>query len=292
MKFVGFCLKGICMRSMRLLAQHKLFDGEQRRYCHFSNCNQCDMTFSIFLPALALQGYRVPVIYCLSGLTCTDENFSMKSGAQRWAASWGIVLVMPDTSPHGTDIVNDSAVDLGQGASFYVNATEEPWAVHYQMYDYVAEELPRLIESSFSVSKQRGLCGHSMGGHGALMLALRNPHYYASVSALAPVTHPSKNVWGQKAFRAYLGNDEMNWKQYDSTLLIANTQPTLPILIDQGTVDEFYPHYIDPQPFVQTARAAGFQIQYYLRAGYDHSYYFVSSFIESHIAFHAEAFKL
>ncbi|PIT07768.1 S-formylglutathione hydrolase [Snodgrassella alvi] len=280
------------MADITLLATHKLFNGEQRRYQHYSRYNQCNMTFSVYLPSRALQGYRLPVLYCLSGLTCTDENFSAKSGAQRFAAEWGIVLVMPDTSPRGTDVADANIYSLGQGAGFYVNATQQPWAQHYQMYDYVVTELPELIEKYFPVNEQRSLCGHSMGGHGALMIALKNPHRYIAASAFAPIAHPSAGVWGQEAFTAYLGSNQADWAAYDSTKLITQHPPLLPILIDQGSADEYYPAQLHPQDFIQAAKIKGVNIRYHLRENYDHSYYFVHTFIESHINFHAEAFGL
>ncbi|WP_239424192.1 S-formylglutathione hydrolase [Snodgrassella communis] len=277
---------------MTMLATHQLFNGEQRRYRHYSRYNQCDMTFSMYLPSRALQGYRLPVVYCLGGLTCTDENFSIKSGAQRFAAEWGIVLVMPDTSPRGTDVADANIYSLGQGAGFYVNATQQPWVQHYQMYDYVVTELPELIEKHFPVNEQRSLCGHSMGGHGALIIALKNPQRYLAVSAFAPIAHPIAGTWGQEAFTAYLGENQADWAVYDSTELITQNPPPFPILIDQGSVDEYYPVQLHPQDFVQAARFKGVNIRYHLRKNYDHSYYFVSTFIESHISFHAEAFGL
>ncbi len=280
------------MPEITLLATHQLFNGEQRRYRHYSRYNQCDMTFSVYLPSRALQGYRLPVVYCLGGLTCTDENFSIKSGAQRFAAEWGIVLVMPDTSPRGTNVANADIYSLGQGAGFYVNATQQPWVQHYQMYDYVVTELPELIEKHFSVNEQRSLCGHSMGGHGALMIALKNPQRYLAVSAFAPIAHPIAGTWGQEAFTAYLGKNQADWAVYDSTDLITQNPPSFPILIDQGSVDEYYPAQLNPQDFVQAARFKGVNIRYHLRNNYDHSYYFVSTFIESHINFHAQAFGL
>ncbi len=280
------------MPEITLLATHQLFNGEQRRYRHYSRYNQCDMTFSVYLPSRALQGYRLPVVYCLGGLTCTDENFSIKSGAQRFAAEWGIVLVMPDTSPRGTNVANADIYSLGQGAGFYVNATQQPWVQHYQMYDYVVTELPELIEKHFPVNEQRSLCGHSMGGHGALMIALKNPQRYLAVSAFAPIAHPIAGTWGQEAFTAYLGKNQADWAVYDSTELISQNPPPFPILIDQGSVDEYYPAQLHPQDFVQAARFKGVNIRYHLRKNYDHSYYFVSTFIESHISFHAEAFGL
>ncbi|PIT39115.1 S-formylglutathione hydrolase [Snodgrassella alvi] len=280
------------MTEITLLNKHKLFNGEQRRYQHYSHFNHFNMTFSIYLPSRALQGYALPVIYCLAGLTCTDENFSIKSGAQRFAAEWGIVLVMPDTSPRGAEVANADSYSLGQGAGFYLNATQQPWAQHYQMYDYVVTELPELIEKHFPVTSQRSLCGHSMGGHGALMIALKNPQRYLAASAFAPIAHPMNSAWGKEAFSTYLGNNQAEWVAYDSTELIQLYPPSLPILIDQGSVDEFYPEQLHLQDFIVAAKSKGANIRYHLREHYDHSYYFVSTFIESHISFHAEAFGL
>ncbi|MFV2029616.1 S-formylglutathione hydrolase [Neisseria sp. S1] len=275
-----------------LLSRHKMFNGHHERHRHYSNANGCEMTFSIYLPPQALQGYRVPVLYWLSGLTCTDANFSTKSGAQRYAAQWGMALVIPDTSPRGSDIADDDRYDLGQGAGFYVNATKKPWVAHYQMYDYITHELPALIETEFPVSDQRSISGHSMGGHGALQIALKNPTRYAAVSAFAPIVNPSETPWGQQAFSAYLGGQTENWLAYDSTALVKRCAHPLPILIDQGDADEFYPHELQPEKFIAAARANRFHVQYNLRPGYDHSYYFVASFIGTHIEFHADALGL
>lgn len=280
------------MSALELISRHKMFNGHQERYRHFSHSNHCNMTFSIYLPPQALQGYRVPVLYWLSGLTCTDENFTQKSGAQRFAAQWGIALVMPDTSPRGEDIADAEGYDLGQGAGFYVNATQAPWAAHYQMYDYIVNELPTLIEAHFPVNDQRSILGHSMGGHGALQIALKNPERYAAVSAFAPIVNPSQTPWGQKAFRAYLGDDIQTWKTYDSTELLPTATVKLPILIDQGDADSFYPKELQPEHFVQAARSHGWNIQFHKRHGYDHSYFFIASFIDSHFEFHATALGL
>ncbi|QEY24701.1 S-formylglutathione hydrolase [Neisseria animalis] len=280
------------MTALTLISENKLFNGSQRRYRHFSETTQCDMTFAVYLPPQALQGYKVPVLYWLSGLTCTDENFTQKSGAQRFAAQWGIALVMPDTSPRGEDIADAEGYDLGQGAGFYLNATEQPWAPHYRMYDYIVSELPALIESEFPVSDKRSIFGHSMGGHGALQIALKNPERYAAVSAFAPIVNPCQTPWGQKAFSAYLGGNSNSWKQYDSTELLQTASGKLPILIDQGDADSFYPQELQPETFVRTARACGFDIQFKMRPGYDHSYFFIASFIDTHIEFHAQALGL
>ena len=280
------------MSELTLVSRNTLFGGHHERHSHHSRSTGTSMTFAVYLPPRALQGHAVPVLYWLSGLTCNDENFSTKAGAQRLAAEWGVALVMPDTSPRGADVPDDEAYDLGQGAGFYVNATQNPWAANYRMYDYVAHELPALVEAHFPVTQQRSIFGHSMGGHGALMVALKNPGRYAAVSAFAPIVNPTETPWGQKAFAAYLGDDSALWADYDSTLLVAEANHKLPILIDQGDADNFYPQQLQPQTFVAAARSAGFTVEFNLRPGYDHSYYFIASFIDSHFAFHADALGL
>ena len=199
------------MSAPELLACNKAFGGEQRRYRHHADSTACTMTYGLYLPPQALAGARVPLLYWLSGLTCTDENFATKAGAQRYAAAYGLALVMPDTSPRGANVADDPGYDLGQGAGFYVNATRAPWAAHYQMYDYIVQELPAFLEQHHPLSEQRSIAGHSMGGHGALQIALKNPQQYAAVSAFAPITNPSETPWGQKAFTAYLGDDRARW---------------------------------------------------------------------------------
>lgn len=280
------------MNTLTLISRHKMFNGSHERYRHFSAANQCAMTFAVYLPPQALQGYRVPVLYWLSGLTCTDENFSDKSGAQRFAAQWGIALVIPDTSPRGEGVADDAAHDLGQGAGFYVDAVREPWAANYRMYSYIVSELPELVEAHFPVNGLRSIAGHSMGGHGALQIALKNPGRYAAVSAFAPVANPGKTPLGQKLFTAYLGDNPEAWAQYDSTELVKTAAGKLPVLIDQGSADEFYPHGLQPQAFVNAARGNGFNVQYNLREGYGHGYHFIATFIDSHIEFHADALGL
>lgn len=279
------------MNAPILISAHKMFNGRHERYTHRSQATGTGMAFSVYLPPQALQGYRVPVLYWLSGLTCTDENFSVKSGAQRFASHWGIALVIPDTSPRGGDVPAGNG-EIGLGAGFYLNAVQEPWAQHYQMYDYVAHELPQLIEAHFPVNDQRSIAGHSMGGHGALQTALKNPGRYAAVSAFAPMANPSATPLGRQAFAAYLGEDQALWAQYDSTELVKHARHKLPILIDQGDADPFYPQQLQPEPFVSAARANGFNVQFNLRKGYDHGYYFIASFIDVHIEFHADAFGL
>ena len=274
--------------SLQLVSSQKMFNGWQQRYRHHSEVNQCEMTFSVYVPFRVAQGHKVPVVYFLSGLTCSDENFSTKAGAQQYAAQLGLMLVMPDTSPRGEQVANDEAYDLGQGAGFYVNATEAPWAANYRMYDYIVEELPALIEANFDVTRERAIMGHSMGGHGALMIALKNSERYSSVSAFAPIVNPMDVPWGQKAFNAYLGEDNKAWAQYDACHCVYHAAKRIPVLIDQGGADDFYPTQLQPEKFVTAAKVAGLPVRLNMRPEYDHSYYFIASFVESHLAFHAE----
>lgn len=279
------------MSKLERIAQNKMFGGFHERYTHESQSTGTPMTFAIYLPPCVQKGHKVPVLYWLSGLTCNDENFSTKAGAQRYAAEHGLALVMPDTSPRGESVADNEAYDLGQGAGFYVDATQAPWHTHYRMYSYVVEELPALIEANFPVTDQRSIFGHSMGGHGALMIALRNAQRYAAVSAFAPIVNPSQTPWGQKAFTAYLGEDRQAWGEYDSCLLLEQAERKLAMLIDQGEADSFYPEQLRPETFVEHAQQAGFEVQFTLHPGYDHSYFFIASFIESHIRFHAQALQ-
>ncbi len=262
--------------------------GSLERWQHQSNACQCLMTFSVYLPPQAKR-QRLPVLYWLSGLTCSDDNFRVKAGAQRYAAELGIILVIPDTSPRGANVPDDPNYDLGQAAGFYLNATQEPWATHYQMERYITEELIELIEHGpFPViAGQRAISGHSMGGHGALVLALRHPLLYRSVSAFAPITHPSVCPWGQKAFAAYLGADPELWATYDATELLRLSDGVLPILIDQGTEDEFLDEQLRPEDLLAVARTRHYPLNFRYQAGYDHSYHFIGSFIGEHLAFHA-----
>ncbi|HBO39028.1 MAG TPA: S-formylglutathione hydrolase [Pasteurellaceae bacterium] len=278
------------MLQLSLLSRHKMFDGFHERYTHFSSSTQCSMTFAVYLPPQATS-QKVPVLYWLSGLTCNDENFSTKAGAQRFAAQQGIALVMPDTSPRGDNIPDASSYDLGQGAGFYLNAIQHPWATHYRMYDYVVTELPDLIEANFPVTERRSISGHSMGGHGALLIGLKNPDRYRAISAFAPIVNPSQTPWGEKAFTAYLGEDRCSWAEYDSTQLVKRSGKKQSILIDQGLGDSFYPAELQPEKFVAAARQNDIEVRLDLHEGYDHSYYFIASFIEKHIAFHAKALK-
>ncbi len=273
--------------SLTLLSQNKQFDGWHRRYRHQSTATKCEMDFAIYLPPQAEQGQAVPVLYWLSGLTCNDENVMQKSGIQAAAAELGIMIVAPDTSPRGDNVANDPSYDLGQGAGFYVNATQAPWAEHYQMYDYVVKELPALIKQNFSISDKQSICGHSMGGHGALMIALNNSDAYQSVSAFSPIANPVNSDWGKKAFSAYLGDDQSTWQDYDScSLLEKQSSKRLPILVDQGTDDQFYPELLQTEHLIEAAKKFNYEITVNLRPGYDHSYFFISSFIKQHLQFH------
>ncbi|MEX3982222.1 S-formylglutathione hydrolase [Paraburkholderia sp. EG287A] len=274
---------------MERVERHSSHGGYQEVWKHASTALNCDMKFGIYLPERALRGQACPVLYWLSGLTCTEQNFITKAGAQRYASEHGIIVVAPDTSPRGDGVPDDPGYDLGMGAGFYVNATRQPWATHYRMYDYVVHELPDLIEAEFSASKARSISGHSMGGHGALIIALRNPERYSSVSAFAPIVAPSQVPWGEKAFNAYLGDDRSAWKQYDSVELVKSTRGALPLLIDQGEGDEFAGTQLKPQLFADACDSVGYPIRLRLHSGYDHSYYFISSFIGEHFAFHANA---
>lgn len=272
---------------IELLEEHRMFGGRQQRYRHRSDSLNCSMIFSLFLPATR-DDSPPPVLYWLSGLTCNDENFTLKAGAQRVAAELGIVLVMADTSPRGEGVADDEGYDLGQGAGFYLNATRAPWKSHYRMYDYISDELPALIERHFSVSERRAIAGHSMGGHGALTVALRNPQRYCSASAFAPIVNPTQVPWGRKALSAYLGDDESQWLQYDSCHLLTRSRGSLPILIDQGDSDQFLADQLQPGRLADLARQQNYPLTLRIQPGYDHSYFFIASFIEDHLRFHAE----
>ncbi len=269
------------------IASNKSFGGWHKQYCHHSQALNCEMRFAIYLPPQAVNGKKVPVLYWLSGLTCTDENFMQKSGAQRIAAELGIAIVAADTSPRGPGVADDETYDLGQGASFYVNATQAPWNRHYQMYDYIVHELTGLIESTFPVSGKRAIAGHSMGGHGALMIALRNPEQYRSVSAFSPISNPLNSPWGQKAFRAYLGEDRAAWRDYDASALMRSATQFVPTRVDQGADDEFLNEQLKPESLQASAASNGYSLELNIHEGYDHSYYFISSFIEQQLRFHA-----
>ena len=275
---------------MERIEHRASFGGWQDVYRHRSAVLGCDMTFAIYLPPQA-QESRVPVLYWLSGLSCTEQNFITKAGAQRYAAEHGIAIVCPDTSPRGDDVADADGYDLGQGAGFYVNATQAPWATHYRMFDYVADELPALIEAHFPVTAARAISGHSMGGHGALVVALSKPGRYRSVSAFSPIAAPARVPWGEKAFSAYLGDDREAWKRFDASELVQSASEKLPILVDQGQADEFLDVQLKPWLLKEAADAAGYPLYLRMQPGYDHSYYFVASFIGEHIAHHAAALR-
>ncbi|NMP17422.1 S-formylglutathione hydrolase [Thalassotalea sp. Y01] len=275
---------------MEKLSDIKCFSGRQLRYKHDAATLNCEMTFSIFLPSQATQK-SVPVLYWLSGLTCTDENFVTKAGAQQFAEKYQVALVAADTSPRGDNVKDDEqgAYDFGLGAGFYVNATEPEYAEHYNMYDYIVDELPALINAHFPVDGNRAaIFGHSMGGHGAITIALKNRDKYTSVSAFAPICSPMRCPWGHKALAGYLGDKQGTWQQYDSCYLIEHTNKVLPLLIDQGTADNFLIEQLKPELLQQACVKANYPLQLRMQQGYDHSYFFISSFIEQHIAFHAE----
>ncbi|NTY82346.1 S-formylglutathione hydrolase [Citrobacter werkmanii] len=274
---------------MEMLEEHRCFEGWQQRWRHDSATLNCAMTFSIFLPP-PRENTPPPVLYWLSGLTCNDENFTTKAGAQRVAAELGIVLVMPDTSPRGDQVANDDGYDLGQGAGFYLNATQQPWASHFRMYEYLRDELPALIQSQFNVSDRCAISGHSMGGHGALIMALKNPGKYTSISAFAPIVNPCRVPWGEKAFSAYLGEDKSLWAEWDSCALMLTSRPedAIPTLIDQGDNDQFLADQLQPAVLAETARQTAWPMTLRIQPGYDHSYYFIASFIEDHLRFHAQ----
>ena len=287
--------------SLEQIGSNQSFGGRQLRYRHRSTTLNCDMTFSIYLPPQAQRG-PVPVLYWLSGLTCTDENFVTKAGAQQHAAAHGIAIVCPDTSPRGEDIPDDleGAYDFGLGAGFYVNATESPWAKHYKMYDYVVDELPALINDQFPINGSKmSVSGHSMGGHGALTIALKNPERYSSVSAFSPICAPIQCPWGQKALGQYIGGNATDnneqWAEYDTVELVKmsskSTKGSLPVLIDQGEADNFLAEQLNTQLLIDTAAVAAFPMRIRLQPEYDHSYFFIASFIEEHLSFHAEKLR-
>ena len=273
---------------MRTLSENRCFGGVQGVYAHASQATGTEMTFGLFLPAEA-EDQPVPVLWYLSGLTCTHENAMTKAGAQKWAAEHGIALVFPDTSPRGEGVANDAAYDLGQGAGFYVNATQDPWAPHFQMWDYVAEELPQLLATNFPINEERqAITGHSMGGHGALTLAMSLPGRFTSVSAFSPICNPTASDWGRKQFTAYLGADEARWAAHDSSLLMAAQGFDGDVLVDQGTSDQFL-DLLMPESLATAMMKRRQPGAFRMQAGYDHSYFFIQTFMAEHIAFHAEA---
>lgn len=272
---------------MQTILENRAFGGVQGVYQHRAETTDCTMTFAVYLPPQA-ETAPVPCLWYLSGLTCTHENAITKAGAQGWAAQHGLAVVFPDTSPRGEGVADEDAFDMGQGAGFYVDATEAPWSAHFRMYAYVVEELQALVTDQFPVAAGRqGITGHSMGGHGALTLAMRNPETYRSVSAFAPIANPSASDWGRKQLSAYLGDDETAWAGHDATALLRGTGWSRDILVDQGASDQFL-DLLKPEALagamVETHTPGAFRLQ----AGYDHSYYFVSSFMEDHVRWHAE----
>lgn len=276
---------------MEKMESHASFDGVQEVWQHHSSGLNCQMKFAVYLPEAA-QTRKLPVIYWLSGLTCNEQNFITKAGAQQAAAAHQVIIVAPDTSPRGEQVANDEAYDLGQGAGFYLNATEQPWAAHYHMYDYIVDELPKLIRQHFPVTDQASIMGHSMGGHGALICALKNPGMFRSVSAFSPIVAPSQVPWGEKAFNAYLGANTVAWQAWDTVALIEQGAAVPPLLVDQGLADDFYENQLKT-PLLQAALdkrglTAKATAEIRLQPGYDHSYYFIASFIGEHIAFHAK----
>ncbi|MBD1576658.1 MULTISPECIES: S-formylglutathione hydrolase [Vibrio] len=282
---------------MESLSSNKSFGGVQQQCEHQSKVLHCAMRFSVFLPPQATDDNPVPVLYWLSGLTCSDENFVQKAGAQRMAAELGIAIVTPDTSPRGVDvngdtIADDEAYDLGQGAGFYLNATQAPWDKHYQMYDYIAYELPALIEANFPVSDKRSISGHSMGGHGALTIGLRNAPRFKSISAFSPIVSPLNCPWGHKALAAYLGDDQALWVKYDAVELMkkikGDTAHLPPIKVSQGLADNFLEQQLKPHLLENAANQVNYPFEIKVHSGYDHSYFFISSFIDEHLIFHAQ----
>ncbi|HBM61464.1 MAG TPA: S-formylglutathione hydrolase [Citreicella sp.] len=271
-------------------SENRSFGGVQGVYTHRSESCACDMTFGLYLPPQA-QTAKVPLLWYLSGLTCTHDNAMTKAGAQAWAAAAGVAVVFPDTSPRGPGVADDEAYDLGQGAGFYVNATQDPWAPHFRMWDYIATDLPALLAAEFPLDMDRqGITGHSMGGHGALTLALTLPDRFRSVSAFAPIANPTQSDWGRKQLGAYLGEDSAAWEAHDSTLLMTERGFAGPLLVDQGTQDQFL-DLLKPEALAHAIAARRQPATFRMQAGYDHSYFFVASFMRDHIDFHAEALR-
>jgi len=275
---------------MERVERRACFGGWQEVWEHDARSLGCRMRFAVYLPPQASE-QPCPVLYWLSGLTCNEQNFITKAGAQRYAAEQGVILVAPDTSPRGDQVANDEAYDLGQGAGFYLNATQAPWSEHYRMFDYVSQELPALVEAHFPATDRRAISGHSMGGHGALIVALKSPGRYCSVSAFSPIVAPASVPWGEKAFSHYLGDDRNDWLQWDASVLVASAGEKLPLLVDQGDADEFLAKQLVPARLQQACQAADHPLTLRMQPGYDHSYYFIASFIGEHIAHHARALK-
>lgn len=275
------------------IARNRMFGGVQDVYVHDSRCTRSPMRFALYLPPQAASG-RVPALIWLSGLTCTEENFTIKAGAQRMAAELGVALIVPDTSPRKLDIPGDrDASDFGEGAGFYVDATQAPWSANYRMYSYVSSELPDIVAAQFPVDTARcAIFGHSMGGHGALVVALRNPARFVSVSAFAPICSPMRCPWGEKAFGGYLGEDRVAWREYDATALIESRGWRGPAIhVDQGTDDSFLVTQLKPELLEAACESAGVSLDLRRREGYDHSYYFIATFVDEHLRLHADALR-
>ena len=279
------------MQALEIVSESRCFGGRQVTYKHRSESCACTMRFAAYLPAAA-EREPVPAVYWLSGLTCTEENFSVKSGAQRYTADLGIALIIPDTSPRGVNIPGEDAqIDVGTGAGFYVNATQAPWAPHYKMYDYVTEELVAVVNANLPVdSERKSISGHSMGGHGALLVGIRNPERYRSISAFAPIAAASLSSWGQSAFTAYLGTDRDRWREYDVAEQIRRRPVKHELLVDQGSADPFVDK-LRPADLQRACAESGQKLTFRERAGYDHGYFFVSTFIGEHLEFHAAALR-
>ena len=275
---------------MQRIERHASFGGWQDVYEIESATLGAKTRVGVYLPPQAIER-PCPVVYWLSGLTCSEQNFITKAGAQQDAARHGLILVAPDTSPRGEGVADADGYDLGVGAGFYLDATQAPWSTHYRMHDYVVHELPAWVEANFPASDARGISGHSMGGHGALVLALRNPGRYRSVSAFSPIVAPTQVPWGEKAFSAYLGDDRDAWREWDACALIADARERLPLLVDQGLADEFLENQLRPELLREACEAAGHPLELRLQPGYDHSYYFIASFIGEHLAHHAEMLR-
>lgn len=272
--------------ALKEISSNKSFEGLQKVFSHESSVLKCPMKFAIYLPQEA-SSKKLPVIYWLSGLTCTEENFMMKAGAQQHAAAHNLILVMPDTSPRGCNAEGD---DFGLGAGFYVDATQDPWKKNYNMYSYITKELPELINSEFPVDPERqSIMGHSMGGHGALICHLKNPGKYRSVSAFAPICNPTQCPWGHKFFTGFLGPNQEHWEEYDATCLVKKYNgPPIPLLIDQGTDDQFLEEQLHPNNLLKACEGVGMPYLYSKRLGYNHSYFYIATFIGEHIQHHAK----
>lgn len=275
---------------METVSENASYGGVQGVYRHSSEVCNCEMTFGLYLPPQAQAG-PVPVLWYLSGLTCTHENAMTKAALQGHAARRGVAVVFPDTSPRGEGVADDAAYDLGQAAGFYVNATQHPWAAHYHMYDYIRDELPRILSASFAVTEERAITGHSMGGHGALTLAMGNPHLYRSVSAFSPIAHPTTSDWGRKQLTAYLGADETAWERHDATMLLRSEGWKSDILVDQGANDQFL-DLLKPEALSDALAATRTPSVFRMQPGYDHSYFFVQTFVGDHVDWHADRLGL